>query len=297
MKTLAIFLLFSVAFVAKSQEIQPTVTVDMQLLRAESRIDIQSMQQDVTNYLSTQRFTGKDWNAPRIPVDVNITITGGSGKRYNAILSIASSRMLEGPERGRSVVYRAIDKDWSFEYAMNSNLTYQTLRFNEFSTLLDFYISIIIGMDMDTYGELDGTNLFNSAKDLCRLGASYNGMGYQNTPEPGVPSRIALASELTDMRYEDFRKLVFEYYVDGMDSLAANKQNALANIAQTLDKMKDFKQNKLSGRSILMQTFFNSKYQELADLFRSYDKPEVFRTLRELDPSNTTIYEQARDGK
>lgn len=297
MKILAIFLLCSVVFTAKSQEIQPTVTVDMQLLRAESRTDIQTMQQDVTNYLSTQRFTNKDWNAPRIPVDVNITIIGGNGRRYTAILSVASSRMLEGPERGRSIVYRAVDKDWSFEYAMNANLTYQTLRFNEFSTLLDFYMSIIIGMDMDTYGELDGTNLFNTAKDLCRLGASYNGLGYQNTPEPGVPSRIALASELSDMRYEDFRKLVFEYYVDGMDSLATNKQNALANIAQTLSKMKDFKQNKLSARSILMQTFFDSKYQEIADLFRSYDKPEVFRTLRELDPSNATIYEQARDGR
>ncbi len=292
---LSIFLAYATAVCA--QEIQPTVNVDMQLLPADARVDAQTMQQDVIAYLSSQRFTGKDWQAPRIAVDVNITLTGKNGRRYSAILAVSSSRILDGPERGRTIVYRAVDKDWNFEYAINANLTYQTMRFNEFSTLLDYYMSIIIGCDMDTYGELDGSAMFENAKDLCRLGASNNGLGYQNTPEPGVPSRIALASELTDMRFEDFRKLIFEYYVDGLDSMAYDKQHALTNISRTLEKMKDFKINKTSSRSILIQTFFGTKYQELADLFRGYDNQDVFRVLREVDPSNTSVYEQARDGK
>ncbi|GAB1431162.1 hypothetical protein MASR2M18_19970 [Ignavibacteria bacterium] len=297
MKYLLIFILSVAAIQMTAQEIQPTVNVDVQLLPAEARVDVQTMRQDVAAYISSQRFTGKDWDAPRISVDINITLTGKNGNRYSAILSVSSSRIIDGPDRGRSVVYRAVDKDWNFEYAMNANLTYQTLRFNDFSTLLDFYMCLIIGFDMDTYGELDGSAMFDAAKDICRLGASYNGLGYQNTPEPGVPSRIALASELTDMRFEDFRKFIFEYYVDGLDSLAYNKQNALSNIARALEKMRDFKQNKTSNRSILIQTFFGSKYQELADLFRGSDQREVFRTLREVDPGNTGVYEQARDDK
>lgn len=297
MKYFLILAALAAATALHAQEIQPTVNVDMQLLPAEARIDAQTMQQDVATYLSAQRYTGQDWKAPRIPVDINITLTGKNGRRYSAILSVASWRVIDGPERGRTVVYRTVDKDWNFEYAMNANLTFQTLRFNEFSTLLDFYMCLVVGFDMDSYGELDGSTMLGMAKDLCRLGASYNGLGYQNVPEPGVPSRIAIASELTDMRFEDFRKLMFEYYVDGLDSLTAGKETAQRNIAQTLERMREFKQSKTSSRSILIQTFFGSKFQELADLFKGYDDRKVFATLRELDPGNGSVYDQARDGK
>ena len=280
-----------------SQELQPNVSVNMDMLPVEDRIDIQTLQQDVTSYLSTQRFTGKDWQGPRITIDISITITGRSNKRYSAILTVMSRRLLDGPERGKSILFRTLDKQWQFVYSPNSSISFQSLRFDEFSTLLDFYMAIVIGVDMDTYGELDGTRMFSLAKDLCRLGASNGAAGYQNVPEPGEPSRIALATELTDLRYEEFRKLIFAYHVDGMDSLSVNRKNALAQLENILSQMADFKRKKVTSRSILIQSFFDAKYQELADLFRGYEPDQVFKNLMFLDVSNTSIYEQAREGK
>jgi hypothetical protein len=280
-----------------TQELQPTVSVNMEMIPIEQRIDIQTMQQDVMAYLSSQRFTGKDWQAPRIPVDISITITGRNGKRYSAILTVMSRRLLDGPERGKSVLFRTLDKQWQFSYSPNAALSFQSLKFDEFSTLIDFYMTIVIGMDMDTYGELDGLQMFSLAKDLCRLGASNGAAGYQNVAEPGEPSRIALATELTDLRYEEFRKLIFAYHVDGMDSLSVNRKNGLMQLENIIAQMAEFKRKKTSSRSILLQSFFDAKYQELADLFRGYEKEDVFKNLMFLDVSNTSIYEQARDGK
>ncbi len=291
-------ILFLIGFTTGySQELQPNVSVNMDMLPVEQRIDIQTMQQDVTTYLANQRFTGKDWRAPRIPVDISITLTGQSGKRYSAILTVMSRRLLDGPERAKSILFRTLDKQWQFSYAPNSSISFQSLRFDEFSTLIDFYMAIVIGMDMDTYGELDGTQMFSLAKDLCRLGASNGAAGYQNVAEPGEPSRIALATELTDLRYEEFRKLVFAYHVDAMDSLSVNRANGLMQLENVISQMADFKRKKVTSRSILMQAFFDAKYQELADLFRGYDKDAIFKNLMFLDVSNTTVYEQSRDGK
>ncbi|MBS1536866.1 MAG: DUF4835 family protein [Bacteroidetes bacterium] len=291
-------ILFFYGFInSYSQEIQPNVSVNMDMLPVEDRIDVQTLQQDVTRYLSTQRFTGKDWVGPRITVDISITLLSRSNKRYNAILTVMSRRLLDGPERGKSVLFRTLDKLWQFNYSPNSSISFQSLRFDEFSTLIDFYMAIVIGMDLDTYGELDGTRMFSLAKDLCRLGASNGAAGYQNVPEPGEPSRIALATELTDLRYEEFRKLIFAYHVDGMDSLSVNRKNGLTQLENVIAQMADFKRKKVTSRSILMQAFFDAKYQELADLFRGYEPDQVFKNLMFLDVSNTTIYEQARDGR
>lgn len=291
-------ILFFYGFInSYSQEIQPNVSVNMDMLPVEDRIDVQTLQQDVTRYLSTQRFTGKDWVGPRITVDISITLLSRSNKRYNAILTVMSRRLLDGPERGKSVLFRTLDKLWQFNYSPNSSISFQSLRFDEFSTLIDFYMAIVIGMDLDTYGELDGTRMFSLAKDLCRLGASNGAAGYQNVPEPGEPSRIALATELTDLRYEEFRKLIFAYHVDGMDSLSVNRKNGLSQLENVIAQMADFKRKKVTSRSILMQAFFDAKYQELADLFRGYEPDQVFKNLMFLDVSNTTIYEQARDGR
>ncbi len=280
-----------------AQELQANVVVNLDMLPVEQRIDVQSMRDDVTNYLNGQRYTAKDWTGPKIPVDVSITLTGRTGNRYSAILTVMSRRFIDGPERGKSVLMRSLDKSWQFTYAPNASLTFQTLRFDAFSTLLDFYMVLAIGMDMDTYGELDGTPMFSLAKELVRLGAAAGAAGYQNVAEPGEPSRIALATELTDLRYEEFRKLVFSYHVDGMDSLSVDRSTGLRQLENVISQMAEFKRKKVAGRSIIMQAFFDTKYQELADLFRGYDHEEVFKNLMFLDPSNTTVYEQAKYGK
>ncbi|MBK9247203.1 MAG: DUF4835 family protein [Ignavibacteria bacterium] len=282
---------------AKAQELQANVLVNFDMLPVELRIDVQSMRDDVMRYLNSQRYTGKDWVGPKIPIDVSITLTGRTGNRYAAILTVMSRRLIDGPERGKSLLMRSLDKNWQFTYAPNASLTFQTLRFDEFSTLIDFYMVLAIGMDMDTYGELDGSPMFSLAKDLVRLGAAAGASGYQNVAEPGDPSRIAIATELTDLRYEEFRKLVFSYHVDGMDSLSVDRASGLRQVESVIAQMAEFKRKKVAGRSIILQAFFDSKYQELADLFRGSDRDDVFRNLMFLDPSNTTVYEQAKDGK
>jgi hypothetical protein len=124
-----------------------------------------------------------------------------------------------------------LDKEWSFEYQLNANLTFQNLRFDPFSSLLDFHLLMALGMDMDSYGELDGQQMFSTAKQICLLGANNNAPGYQRVPEPGVYSRIALATEYNDLRFDDFRKIVFSYYVDGLEEYYKDKQKGLDNMA------------------------------------------------------------------
>ena len=153
---------------------------------------------------------------------------------------------------------------------------------------------LIIGMDLDSYGELDGNVAFDRAKQVLLLGANQGVDGWGTYAAPGELTKYTLISELTDPRYHNFRKLITELYLDGMDLLAKNKQKALGNIAQTISKMADFKEKRMVGPSAFLQMFFDTKSREFAALFKGYPDGKVFDNLIYLDPTNAHIYNEAR---
>lgn len=293
----ALFTLFSVKNTF-AQEISAKVTVNMESIPEDERYFINSMQSDVENYLSSQRFTDIKWEGPPIPVDVTIVITGGSNHRYSAQLLIASRRYIYGQEGGTSITMKLIDKDWSFEYNQGAMLSYNTSRFNEFTSLLDYYMLLVIGFDSDTYGELDGTKIYDMAKNVCMLGATAGAPGYKTFIKPGEYSRYSLVSELTDMRFDPLRKLIFSYYVDGLDMMAQDRDKGLDNLAYVIHKMADFKENKLTNPSVILNSFFDAKALELAETFKGKQKYlGVYKDLIYLDPSNTSVYQDAAEGR
>lgn len=294
---LATLFLLGSATALFAQELQVTVTVNYDQLPIDKRDDIATMKEDVESYLNNTQYTGKEWEGGRIPVDVTIYILGKTGNVYQARLFVIAKRVLDGPDAPQSVTWRLYDDKWQFSYARNSVFTYQTLRFDPFSSLLDFYMHLVVGMDADTYGELDGNSQFAKARELWQLGSSSGGLGYEMASEPGNFTRYNLVTELNDLAFAPFRKAIFAYFVDGMDRMATEREQGLQALEGILTDMMRFKDN-LGRRSILMQAFFDAKHQELADLFRNYSgKREVFTKLRYLDPSHTNAYEEAEEGR
>ncbi len=281
-----------------AQEIKANVTVDMQLIPIDRREDILTMENDVKNYLNTQRYRSLDWEGEKIEVDITITLTGRSGNRYNANLLINAKRTIDYQTFKKTISFRFFEKaeNWSFEYYRNASLTYVSTRFDEFSSLLDYYMLLIIGFDLDTYEELSGAPLFRQARDIWQMGSSRNALGYQQTSQPGEFTRYNLISELNDIKFEPFRKLLFSYYVDGLEMHEKNPKVGKRNVDSVLTEMTLFK-DRANVRSTLMQMWFDSKFQELADLFRGSDKKEAFQKLRFLDPSHSMTYERAETGK
>ncbi|MBI5325739.1 MAG: DUF4835 family protein [Ignavibacteriae bacterium] len=297
--TLCLFIIFLILNLENllSQEIDATVTINMEQLPFEARTQVSNMESDLKNYINNQKFTKLDWKGDKIPVDLTIYLSGGTNNRYSARLLIISRRYLDGPDKGQSVNCKFYDQKWNFEYGLGAYLKYDPNTYNSFTTLIDYYMHLVIGYDMDTYGELDGSPSFEIAKNLVLLGASYNAEGYQTFSNPGEFTRFNLAAELNNVRYNDFRKMVFAYYVDGLDKMAIDKQQALASIDSIITEMSAFKEQKMTGPSVMLQAFFDAKAQEIAGLLNGYQKKQVFHYLKYLDPSNSTIYDDAAEGK
>jgi hypothetical protein len=292
--SLAVLILFA-SISMKAQEIQADVSIDMQQIEEENRYNLRTMESDIESYINNQKFTEIDWQGNPIPVDISIVLTGGFNNRYAAQIFVASKRVIYGTDGGTSIALKLVDREWSFEYAQGAMLSYNPNRFNEFSSLIDYYMLLVIGFDMDTYSELEGSKVYEKAKQICMLGASQNAPGYDTFVEPGEFTRYSLVSELTDPRYEPLRILIFEYYFDGLDMMHEDRELAKETLAYIIQEMAEFKRDKLVTPSVIIQAFFESKAPELAEIFKGYKKhPQVFSNLAYLDPTNTQIYDEAQ---
>lgn len=295
---LAIVFTISVIY-TYSQEIKANVSVNVDQLAFESRNYVASLERDLETYINNTVFYTNEWEGDPIPVEIQIALSGGANQRYTAQLFIVSRRYLDGTsdQPGESVAAKYYDNKWSFEYGMGASLNFNPLVYNEFITLIDFYMLLVIGHDLDSYEELGGTPLFEKAKTIVLLGASNSGAGYQTTSQPGEFTRYNLVSELTDVRFNDFRKSVYRYYVSGLDKMDFNRDEAIAAVKNVINDIAAFKDKKLVGPSVMMQAFFDSKALEIGSVFNGYTDNAVFSTLRYLDPTNATIYEQAKNGE
>jgi hypothetical protein len=58
--------------------------------------------------------------------------------------------------------------------------------------------------------------------------------------------RNTLVGELASPRFDPFKKLVFEYYIDGLELLHEDRTEALSNIAATINRMADFQEKHIN---------------------------------------------------
>ncbi|MDC1068815.1 DUF4835 family protein [Candidatus Kapabacteria bacterium] len=295
--TLLAIILVCINTLLVSQEIDANVTIDDQALEQGMRINISSLAQDLEKYIDNTRFMDDDWEGEQIPVDLAIVLMGGNRNIYSARLLINSQRYVYNGDGEKSIVLKLIDNQWQFEYQRGAFHSYNHLRFNSFISLIDYYMLLVIGSDLDTYGDEASDDAYERARQICLLGASANSTGYETYNEPGEFTRYSHISQILDPRYNEWRELVATYYLDGIDYIKEDIVTAKSNLSIIISKMADFKANKLSGPSVVLQAFFQSNAKQIAQFFNGYENQQVFEDLYYLDPSNSMQYRKAQDGK
>jgi hypothetical protein len=86
----------------------------------------------------------------------------------------------------------------------------------------------------------------------------------------------------------------YKYHFAGLDSLASNQTRAHQNILEALEAIGTIRKN-VDPQNLLIQSFFETKYLEIASLFLNYPDPAVYARLAQIDPQHRTAYtEQAK---
>ena len=290
-----LFLIISImliSFQIKAQELEATVSVNNEQLPTASRDRLDTFKDQIQNYLNNNKYTGKPWQGEKIKCNFTIFFTGASDEvSYSAQIVVSSQRPIEGTDLN-SLVISIMDNSWSFKYEKGQAMYFNQSDFDPLTSLLDYYAYIIIGFDADSFYNLGGTEYFQKALDIAAKGASSKfakGWQIESTPY----NRRVLVDNLLNTKYQQFRSDYFQYHYNGLDLLSTKDRQAGINnmiaLVKNLEKAKD----QIDWRSVLMKVFFDAKAGEIVERLKGIAEPGIFVTLKRIDASHTSKYEEA----
>jgi hypothetical protein len=290
----AAFLLILSCTPVVAQEIECEISIDVQRLTStDAKDNLSDFVQQLTQYINSYRWTKEDFQGEKIKCTMSISVLGSTGNNhYTAQAFIGSQRPIYKAGRNTAVT-RFIDDKWEFDYTRYQSLAHTESRFDPLLSLIDYYAYIILGYDADTYHTNGGTVYFQKAMDIVNKsrGASGAGNGWEASSQ-GSFSRMQLLDELLGPKFQDFRKAVHVYYYRGLDSLSMDPQRALKKILSALEKIGKLR-DKINQPSLLIRTFFETKYMEIAEVFLQDDDRSVYAKLIQIDSGHQQAYEQA----
>ncbi|MBC8143996.1 MAG: DUF4835 family protein [bacterium] len=277
-----------------AQEIEATVAVNSDQLSSLLREEVAGFADDMKRYVDDMRWTDYQWDGEKIKMNFNVVFTGYENGELKAKLLVGSQRAIEKSEGG-SPMMKVFDESWTFPYSRNQPFQRDYNRYDELTGLIDFYVYVAIGLDLDSYELYRGVPMHAKAREVMQRAQSRSSGGAWTTQvQSGVYSRYGLVKELTDIRYNPFRQFIYNYHYNGLDLLAKNRAVALDSVDTFLTELVVTK-NKIVEGSTLLRVLTDAKHVEWSELFAGYADETVWRKLTYLDPSHTTVYEAARN--
>jgi hypothetical protein len=297
MRLILTLLISSLALTSGAQELNCTVSViSPQLQNVEKRI-LESMQNDIREFLNSTRWTNDTYKfEERIECSILINISERiGGDRYRGTVQIQASRPTFNTSYN-TTLFNINDQDFTVIYVENQQLQFQeNQHISNLTSVLAYYAYLIIGWDYDTFSERGGEAMFQKCLQIVN--------NAQNEPErgwkafDGTKNRYWIVENLLNARFEDFRKSLYRYHRHGLDVMSTDIEGGRRSIFEILPDLKRIRQDQ--PNSYLMQIFFTSKSDELTNIFSEGmpdQKNRAAQLLMEMDPSNANKYQKITKG-
>jgi len=292
MKKLILAICVLISSINFAQELNAKVTVNYEQLENASKDKLENFGQEVEDYLNNNKFAGDNWEGDPINCNFSIFFTGGGAQTYRAQVVITSQRPVYNSENN-SLMLLIQDANWNFVYEQNQALYYNPTEFDPLQSFLDYYALLIIGVDMDSYAPLGGTEYFSRCSDIAVLGSN-SAFATGWTLETSSYNKRGLIEDLLRSNFQQFRIDYYDYHYNGLDILNEEKKAGTRNIVKLVKNL-DGIYDKISRMNLLMRVFFDTKHKEIFNYLQDYPDKSVLRLLKKVDPSHISTYEQGLD--
>lgn len=261
-----------------SQRVVAKVTVTLKQLPEIKQTELKDFYQVVENYINTFDWVEDDQggaiNVSMQFVLSDISVSGES--RYRANLLVTNERDIQ-----------YFDKRCKFAYQQNEQIAHHSNQINSLTTLLDYYIYLILGHEFDKFSRFGGTPYFKLAQQRAEQGRFGLGQFVEGWDLREQEISKILSEELKPYRVmlDVFFYGTYLFYDKGeKDKGRTYIYEALKMIETELPK---------TATSENFKKFLSAYSTELIQIFKdARNSSEVFKLLTSLDPEHKSTYEQ-----
>jgi hypothetical protein len=293
---LLFFILFSSSELLSQEVLCNVRVIPDKEIQISDRQKLQTLQKSVREFVNNRKWTNEVFiEEERIEFNISFNILSKvSTDRYAGTLQIQYSRPVFNSSY-YSPILNYLDDEIEFDYIETQPLDYnENTHESNLSAILSYYTYIIIGLDYSTFSPNADNIYLQKAKKIVE--------NAQSAPEGGWKAfesnknRYWLAEELLDAKYSSFHDVLYNYHRQGLDIMNEDNEKGRGYVTESIESMRKIKQ--LNPTAFILQLFFNSKADEISNIYSNAyqdEKNRVYKLLTELDPSNLNKYNKIKE--
>lgn len=295
MRNLFLLLVFLFTNVALSQELRATVAVNYEQVNNGNPQLFKNLEKQITEFLNNTKWTENEVkDIEKIECNFFINVTSYGSNNFEATLQVQASRPIFN-STASSPILNINDKNFSFRFIEFENMIYDANNFSSnLVSVLAFYSNLIIGIDMDSFSKLGGTQYLGAAANIVNVAQTSGFKGWSQS-ESGNNNRNFLISDMLSSTFEPFRTAMYLYHREGVDKMSENVLQGKEGVSKAIQVLEEIQRTR--PNSLITRTFFDIKADEIVSIFSGGPKMDVSKlveTLNRISPLNSQKWNKIR---
>ena len=290
---MVLFMLFA-PMNMEAQELNATVSLNTSKVQGTNTEVFTVLKDALTEFINNRKWTQYTYEEyERIPCNFTFIVDGYSDDgSFTCSLMVQGTRTIFGSTYS-STLFKYEDKGIKFTYQ-----PYDRLEFNEdnldnnLTAVIAFYAYIIIGLDMDSMGELGGSEFLNKALNIANIAQNMGDSGWKAGSTNN--NRYTIIDDYMNGAMEPLRRLFYNYHRLGLDTMFKDAQGGRKVITQCINLLQEAYNNR--PLAYITKLFTEYKQDELVNVYTfeggESEKKEVVKILSEINPSQMDAWDR-----
>jgi hypothetical protein len=298
LKKIACLLAMLVAFgCLKAQTLNCNVMLNTQKIQTTNRTLFQEMKNAITDFVNTRTWSDLYLQShERIECNFIITLSEMTNEKdFKGTLQVQALRPVYGGTY-KSPTLNALDNDFEFRFVANEVLDYSEMsHLSNLTSMLAFWVHIILGMDFDTFSERGGTDYYTKAERIVQRAQS-EGKGWTQNSGTSNKNRYWMVSDVLSPKYVRERKALYLYHRMGLDLMEKNVADGRKGVMSALKEMQSL-YKEAPDNTLFYNIFFDTKADEIVNIFTdatSEEKAEAYAILSAINVTNDIKYKKLK---
>lgn len=290
---LFIMMLLPLSASAEGEELDATVTLNASKIQGTNTEVFKQLEESLNEFINNRKWTSNRYEEEeRLVCNFSFVVNSHSNDgSFDCSLMVQSSRPIYGSSYN-STAFKYEDKSIKFNYQPFDRLEFVEENLdNNLTAVVAFYIYMMIGMDMDTYGELGGSEFLNRALNIANNAQNLGDAGWKAGSSNN--NRYSIIDDYMNGAMEPIRKMMYKYHRLGLDTMFKNADGGRKEITAGIALMgKAYEDRPLAYFTKLITEY---KVDEIVNIYSkctSEEKKSVVETLSRINPSLSSQWDK-----
>ena len=281
-----------------AQELEAKININHSKIQGTDVAVFENLKQTLEQFVNERQWTELQFQQnERIQCNFNITVDKyvQAENRFECTAIIQANRPVYNSAY-TTTIYNNTDKNFQFSFAQFDQLNFndETVD-NQLTALFAYYAYLIIGLDLDTFAPMGGTDILQRCMYLVNNAQDLGFPGWKSFEDSR--NRFAIINDYLDEAMKPFRQLQYDYSRKGLDEMANNVERGRTEISTALENnLKKAHEDK--PLSMLPQIWTDYKKDELANIYKGKgtqkEKQSVYDVLFSINASQNNTWEKIK---